>query len=111
MADRSHKFTKLVTKTIKWSKSPQWATPTVGAEWAGVTAVASSTVVIATTAVASGCMVQFNLRNLAANSGDINMPSWTVKSINPSTAFVIGTVCSYALTSSYQAHWTLGTKV
>jgi hypothetical protein len=111
MADRSHKFTKLVTKTIKWSKPPQSPTQAVGVDWSGITAVASSTVVISTTAVASGAMVSLTLRAMAPNSADLLMGMWVVRSINPGAAFSIGTVYSYALISSYQAHWTLGSKV
>jgi hypothetical protein len=111
MANRTFKFDKLVAKTAQFARAMRYATPVSGAEWAGVTGVASSTVPITTTAVASGAMVTLTLRTLAANSGDVSMPAWVVRSINPGTGFVIGTVCSYALTSSYQAHWTLAAKV
>ena len=115
-ADRSHKFSRLLTKSIQWSQSPRYATPTAGAEWCGITNVMSTTVVISTTAVASGAFVGMTFQAMDARSIDLGinsggLPSWIVRSVNPSNAFVIGTVYSYALTSSYRVHWTLATKV
>lgn len=114
MADRSHKFTALTAGTVRVAKAIQYSSSgnaTKGA-FSGVTAVASSTVTIATPAVASGATIAgWLLQPMAPNSGDVSMPQWVVKSFNPSVGFVAGTVCSYALTSSYRLHWTLAARV
>lgn len=113
MADRSHKFTTLVTRTIKLLGRPQWATQpgSTNAIWGDVTDVMSSTVVISTTAVGSPFyMPSFTLENMAPNSGDAGMPCWSVLSVNAGVSFVFGTVASYSLTSSYRMHWALALK-
>ena len=114
MADRSHKFTALTAGTVRVVKAIQLSTSgnaTKGA-FSGVTGVASSTVTITTAGVASGAtVVGWMLQPMAPNSGDAALPTFVVKSFNPGVGFVAGTVCSYALTSSYRLHWTLAARV
>lgn len=114
MADRSHKFTALTAGTVRVAKAIQYSSSgnaTKGA-FSGISNAASSTIVIATPAVASGATIAgWMLQPMAPNSGDANMPAWVVKSFNPGVGFVAGTVCSYGLTSSYKLHWTLAARV
>ena len=109
MADRSHKFTTLFTKTLKLGSRPTFTTgnTAAGAPWNGVTNIMSTTVVISTTMVTSGWFfTSFVLEQLG--TPDPIMPQWGVSSVNPGAAFVVKPVGSYAtLTGSYKLHWAL----
>lgn len=112
-ANYTHKFARLFTRTFEVGREILYSTSghsTTGA-FNGITGAASSTVVVPTVAVTSGALMTLVVRPMAVNSGDAGMPQWVVRSLNPGVGFTAGTVCSYALTSSYQLHWTVAQRV
>ena len=79
---------------------PQWLT--ANRAWAGITAVSSNRVDIATTAVGSDYWVFVTPRPLILPC--VGLP-FAVTSINPGVGFSIGQVHSFAMVGSGQAHW------
>ena len=111
MADRSHKFTTLFTKTLRFGYRPTFETAgnSAGNAWAGVTNIMSTTTVISTTAVTSGWFfTSFALEAVSPTGVDANLGALCVSSVNAGAAFVVKPANSYAtLTGSYRLHWAL----